>query len=101
MCAPITACICFSCLLTFIFILYQPTHGPGISQKLGWQSWDLISTSDVEVQNSTRPSAGSGATVPEGMDWWNVTMPEDTITDVASLPLDTYAPLLPHDTGCA
>lgn len=95
MCAPITACIGFSCLLTFIFILYQPTPGPGIVQKLGWQSWDLISMADTQMEESTSPS------VPEGVDWWNVTTPEDNTVDAASLPLDMYAPLLPHDTGCA
>jgi hypothetical protein len=101
MCAPITACIGFSCLLTFIFILYQPTPGPGIVQKLGWQSWELISMTDAQVEESTHPSVGSGAAVPQGVDWWNVTTPEDSAVDAASLPLDTYAPLLPHDTGCA
>lgn len=32
------------------------------------------------------------------MDWWNVTQKEQKI-DFASLPLDFWAPLLPHDTG--
>jgi len=55
---------------------------------------------DVQVEESTHSSAGSSnATVPEGVDWWNVTTPEDNTVDAASLPLDTYAPLLPHDTG--
>ena len=57
---------------------------------------------DVQVEESTHSSAGSSnATVPEGVDWWNVTTPEDNTVDEASLPLDTYAPLLQHDTGCA
>ncbi|KIM83051.1 hypothetical protein PILCRDRAFT_819843 [Piloderma croceum F 1598] len=99
LCAPITACIGFSCLLAFIFILYQPTPGPGIVQKLGWQSWDLISMTDAQVEESTHTSAGSVATVPEGVDWWNVSKPQDNTIDAASLPLDEYAPLLPHDTG--
>jgi len=99
LCAPITACIAFSFLLAFIFILYQPTVGPGIVQKLGWQSWDLISMTDAQVEESTHTSAGGS--VPEGVDWWNVSNPQDSIIDAASLPLDEYAPLLPHDTGCA
>jgi hypothetical protein len=101
LCAPITACIGFSCLLAFVFILYQPTPGPGIVQKLGWQSWDLITMTDAQVEESTHTSTGSVATVPEGVDWWNVSKPQDNPIDVASLPLDEYAPLLPHDTGCA
>jgi len=100
MLAPIAACIGFSCLLTFIFILYQPTPGPGVVQKLGWQSWDLISMTDAQVENSTPSKPNSGTTLPEGVDWWNVTTPEDDTIDTASFPLDTYAPLLPHDTGC-
>ncbi|KAJ3759333.1 Metallo-dependent phosphatase-like protein [Lentinula raphanica] len=112
MCAPITTVICFSCLLTFIFILYQPTPGPGIKQRLGWQSWDSISMSseDLAAVSSTNTGSTSGqsegdhATVelPEGVDWWNVTgipgLGEDKV-DTSSLPLDVWAPLLPHDTG--
>jgi hypothetical protein len=56
---------------------------------------------DAQVEESTHTSAGSVATVPEGVDWWNVSKPQDNTIDAASLPLDEYAPLLPHDTGCA
>lgn len=92
-------------MLIFIFTLYQPTPGPGIIQRLGWQSWDVISASqqDLSVTNSTTP--GNIATSPveeqpaSGVDWWNVT--DDETVDSASLPLDVWAPLLPHDTGCA
>lgn len=101
MCAPLTACIGFSCLLTFIFILYQPTAGPGNIQRLGWQSWDIISPTNATVDESTHPGADSNATVPGSVDWWNVTAPADQTVDSASLPLDVWAPLLPHDTGRA
>lgn len=64
MCAPITACIGFSCLLSFIFILYQPNDGPGNIQKLGWQSWDLVT-----ISNGKGADAGGSehsASVPGG-----------------------------------
>lgn len=32
--------------------------------------------------------------------WWNVTDPDANPVDSASLPLDVWSPLLPHDTGC-
>ena len=98
---PATAIIGFSCLLTFFFVLYQPTRGPGEIQRLGWQSWDVVSTSsantshvDQEVDNPTpgHPDAG--------VDWWNVTNPSTSPVDSSSLPLDVWSPLLPHDTGC-
>ena len=104
-CAPLTAVICFSFLLTFIFILYQPTPGPGSTQRLGWQSWDIITMGKGDQQSpggtNTSTGLGSGSgDVPEGVDWWNVTGPEATTVDSASFPLDVWAPLLPHDTGC-
>lgn len=56
--------------------------------------------SDIKVQ-STTPGANAGSgTVAEGVDWWNVTTSEDHTVDAASLPLDIWAPLMPHDTGC-
>ncbi|KAI6010736.1 Metallo-dependent phosphatase-like protein [Pisolithus orientalis] len=87
---PVLAIVGFSCLLTFIFILYQPTPGPGISQKVGWQSWDSVSS----VGNSTTPEDVSVDT-----DWWNVSYPGDEPSDTSSYPLDYWAPFLPHDTG--
>ena len=51
--------------------------------------------------NESASGASSNTTVPEGVDWWNVTTPTDQTADSASLPLDTWAPLLPHDTGRA
>jgi hypothetical protein len=105
---PATAIIGFSCLLTFFFVLYQPSRGPGEIQRLGWQSWDVISPSptsnlpgsantshiDQEVDNPT--PGGPDADV----DWWNVTNPGANSVDSSSLPLDVWSPLLPHDTGC-
>lgn len=56
-------------------------------------------TNNANVNGST---LGTGsATVSEGVDWWNVTTPTGQTVDSASLPLDVWAPLLPHDTGCA
>lgn len=105
---PTTAIIGFSCLLTFFFVLYQPTRGPGDIQRLGWQSWDVISplsigdpSSDVnhvdhETWDQPPPTSGD----PDAdVDWWNVTSPPSSPFDSASLPLDVWAPLLPHDTG--
>jgi hypothetical protein len=96
---PTTAIIGFSCLLTFFFVLYQPTRGPGDIQRLGWQSWDTISPSGVnETGNQPPPTSEDHDT---DVDWWNVTAPGSTSpADSASLPLDVWAPLLPQDTGC-
>ncbi|KAK0457796.1 Metallo-dependent phosphatase-like protein [Desarmillaria tabescens] len=100
-CAPIMAIICFSLMLTYIFILYQPTPGPGIKQRLGWQSWDIVSMSESDLAsaaNTTAPTSGTDEDIPDGVDWWNVTQGDATY-DSASLPLDVWGPLLPHDTG--
>jgi hypothetical protein len=91
-------------MLLFIFILYQPTPGPGIIQRLGWQSWDLVGTPQqgLSVPNTTGDvAAGSppAEQIPSDVDWWNVTTEE--VVDQASLPLDVWAPLMPHDTGRA
>ncbi|KAH9990180.1 Metallo-dependent phosphatase [Russula vinacea] len=102
---PTTAIIGFSCLLTFFFVLYQPTRGPGDIQRLGWQSWDIISplpAADLpggvnETGNQSPPPSEDHDT---DVDWWNVTAPGSTSpADSASLPLDVWAPLLPQDTG--
>lgn len=105
-CAPFTAVLGFSVLLTVIFILYQPTRGPGDLQKLGWQSWASISprpaTDDnVNIDNTTTPGDDTGpGGVPQGTDWWDVEVPEPEI-ESSSLPLDVWDPLMPHDTGRA
>ena len=107
--APLSAIIGFSCLLTFLFVLYQPTPGPGIQQRLGWQSWDVVDSTLPLADTDTSIDIGSGdddveagddMPAEDGVDWWNVTAPQDSV-DSASLPLDVWAPLLPHDTGCA
>jgi hypothetical protein len=95
-CVPMTAIIGFSCLLAFVFVLYQPTPGPGSLQRLGWQSWDVVKSSEDYLQVPTDDGSGS-----EGVDWWNVTNSDDPKVDSSSLPLDVWAPLLPHDTGRA
>lgn len=102
-CAPITAVVGFSLMLTYIFILYQPSRGPGIKQRMGWQSYEVVNlktsantTSSTEGDLSTgQPSGGNS-----GVDWWNVTTEEETV-DYSSFPLDVWSPTLPHNTGCA
>ncbi|KAI0085829.1 Metallo-dependent phosphatase [Irpex rosettiformis] len=104
--APATAIFGFSCLLTFIFVLYQPHLGPGAVQRLGWQSWDPISdiAAGAASQSATGGNESEDIAVPSSgaidgpVDWWNVTAPDET-HDYASLPLDVWDPLMPHDTG--
>ncbi|RDB23740.1 putative inactive purple acid phosphatase 29 [Hypsizygus marmoreus] len=100
-CAPITAIVGFSFLLTWIFILYQPSPGPGIVQKLGWQSWDVVtmpSENQSPAPGNVSSDLGTDIDVPEGVDWWNVSVP-DTKVDSSNFPLDVWAPLLPHTAG--
>ncbi|KAI0072805.1 Metallo-dependent phosphatase [Panus rudis PR-1116 ss-1] len=111
---PATAIFCFSCLLTFIFILYQPTPGPGSIQRLGWQSWDIVIDTpgsdhvDVEEKPAGQDTSGaiSSPEQPVGsqdpsheVDWWNVSETTAPQFDPVSLPLDVWDPLMPHDTG--
>ncbi|KAF8577708.1 Metallo-dependent phosphatase [Ramaria rubella] len=95
--AHIAVFILFSGLLTYIFILYQPTKGPGDKQQLGWQSWEIVSSS------SQRPSTSEDVAVPAPLDnstdWWDVEVDKETALDTSSLPLTYWNPLLPHDTG--
>jgi hypothetical protein len=105
---PSITIIGFSCLLTFFFVLYQPTRGPGDTQRLGWQSWDIVSPlppadmpdgiNNVDQEMGT-PSPPTPGEHDADVDWWNVTGPAASPVDSASLPLDVWAPLLPHDTG--
>lgn len=90
----------FSFLLTWIFILYQPSPGPGIIQRLGWQSWDVIT---MPTGSTGSTDLGDGSSDPlvndtEQVDWWNVTTSESNV-DSSTFPLDVWAPLLPHNTG--
>ncbi|KIJ55458.1 hypothetical protein M422DRAFT_151719 [Sphaerobolus stellatus SS14] len=102
--AHIGAFLLFSGLLSYIFIFYQPSKGPGESQQLGWQSWDNVSPSrrpaiqkpaedgvktDVPTENSDNST-----------EWWDVEGDKVSGVDSASLPLHYWDPLLPHDTGC-
>lgn len=105
MCLPMTTVVGFSLMLLYIFILYQPTKGPGIKQRMGWQSWDVVNLSNKPASSSSSSSNGTVGSDLEhtggsGVDWWNVTTTDDKV-DFASLPLDVWAPLLPHDTGRA
>jgi len=97
MCVPITTVIGFSLLLTWIFVLYQPSRGPGMVQRMGWQAWEVVSMNEAA---DTKPGTTTSGNTPEGVDWWNVTESEDKV-DNLSLPLDVWSPLLPHDTGRA
>ncbi|KIP02828.1 hypothetical protein PHLGIDRAFT_122109 [Phlebiopsis gigantea 11061_1 CR5-6] len=103
--APTAAIFGFSCLLTFIFVLYQPHPGPGVLQRLGWQSWDIIQEVPTPGSAPSSGQASENVEVPsakphETVDWWNVTSPEDAVTyDPASLPLDVWDPLMAHNTG--
>ena len=107
--APLTTVLAFSLLLTWIFILYQPTEGPGAIQRLGWQAWDTVTAPKTQTNTNTgsgtppESEPGDSSTAPSpshgGVDWWNVTT-EDKQPDSSTLPLDIWNPLLPHDTGC-
>jgi hypothetical protein len=69
-------------------------NGPDHIQRVGWQSWSLVSTDGI-------PLPGNGSEVPHvpaGLEWWNVTQ-TPSASDSANLPLDQWNPLLPHDTG--
>ncbi len=97
---PTTAIVGFSCLLTFFYVLYQPTRGPGDVQRLGWQSWDIVSPlppadlpSNVNERGNQPPSTPGDHDTD--INWWNVTAPSSmNPVDSASLPLDVWAPLL-------
>ncbi|KAH8116363.1 Metallo-dependent phosphatase [Phellopilus nigrolimitatus] len=98
--APTSAVLAFASLLTWIFILYQPTPGPGELQRLGWQAWDSVTLntpSSGSPADETSPG-GDHPNIPGGVDWWNVTS-NDKQPDPSSLPLDVWSPLLPHVTG--
>lgn len=81
-------------MLLYVFILYQP-HGPGIKQRLGWQSWEVVSISNQKLPPQDTPQTGN---LEHTVDWWNITKPEEKV-DYSSLPLDVWSPLLPHVTG--
>jgi len=91
-CLPVTTIIGMTLMLTHVFILYRPGRGPGLAQKMGWQSWEVI-----EVPSNTTTPAKTPT--HHGVEWWNVTVPDDKV-DYSNLPLDAWMPLLPHDTGC-
>ncbi|KAJ3540453.1 hypothetical protein NM688_g6225 [Phlebia brevispora] len=101
--------------LSSIFAPASAIFGPGALQRIGWQSWDVVSSTSSTGLASTHsrppPDYGtpsesvdidlpSSEDLPEGTDWWNVTSPEDAMPfDPSSLPLDIWDPLMPHDTG--
>ncbi|KAF5362132.1 hypothetical protein D9756_002488 [Leucocoprinus leucothites] len=104
-CLPVTTVVGFCFLLTWVFILYQPTPGPGIIQRMGWQAWESVdstatapSKGNTDTVSNEGSNTGGNGDVPNDVDWWNVTTKQDNI-DYGSFPLDTWNPLLPHNTG--
>jgi hypothetical protein len=102
-CLQATTFVAFSLLLTWTFILYKPSSGPGLKQRISWQSWEEVSSKSLSsssrpAPDDTRPNPAAGVELPNDVDWWNVTH-EDNEIDYASLPLDVWSPLLPHITG--
>ncbi|KAH8832657.1 Metallo-dependent phosphatase-like protein [Flagelloscypha sp. PMI_526] len=100
-CAPIASIVGFSCMLTWLFILYQPSPGPGDIQQIRWQEWEVIDMNAVQSAVSSKPGSGDtqgDLSVPEGTDWWDVESSGANTLDFTSLPLDRWNPLLPHNT---
>lgn len=102
--APAATVIGFGLLLTWIFVLYQPIHGPGEQQRLGWQAWEPVSAPKIAVGtgSNTEDTGSVPASQPgndNDVDWWNVTT-QTSEPDTSSLPLDVWSPLLNHVTGC-
>ena len=98
MCAPILTVVGFSLILTYMLVLYQPTRGPGIKQRMGWQSWEVVDAPIAMTSDNSSSPPSSHNKPTEGVDWWNVSTPDEKV-DSSSLPLDVWSPLLPHDTG--
>ncbi|PCH44068.1 Metallo-dependent phosphatase [Wolfiporia cocos MD-104 SS10] len=105
--SPAAVFVGFCCTLTFVFVLYQPNAGPGAKQRVGWQSWDVISETGASASLDDTSKNSGGVNTPvvgtpsqsDAADWWNVTEQKSQTLDYASLPLDIWDPLLPHDTG--
>ncbi|KAH9479462.1 putative inactive purple acid phosphatase 29 [Psilocybe cubensis] len=65
---------------------------------MGWQSWDVVTITDQSTPSEVPTKPSIGGDLETSVDWWNVTKPEEKV-DFSSLPLDTWSPTLPHDTG--
>ncbi|PPR01694.1 hypothetical protein CVT24_001522 [Panaeolus cyanescens] len=96
-CTPLIVLVGFTLMLTYVFILYQPNVGPGMQQRMGWQSWTVISI-PANKTSATPSQSHTDTTADKSVDWWNVTSPAEPV-DSSTLPLDIWSPLLPHDTG--
>lgn len=98
---PIAAVGALVFLLSAFLVLYQPLQGPEHVQRVGWQSWSIISLYDNSM-NHTGQGSGSVTEPQHGsdVDWWNVTQHPDAKLDGNNFPLDVWNPLLLHDTGC-
>jgi hypothetical protein len=90
--------LCF--FLSIFLVLYQPVLGPNHIQRVGWQSWSLVTLINTTSPNGSVNGSGevNSGPLPPGVPWWNVTA-SDPASDSASLPMDVWNPMLPHDTG--
>jgi hypothetical protein len=92
---PLTCFALFAILLTFY--LFDKPIPLWKLQRLGWQSFDLVSFENFNSSSgpSQRPLPPNNET-----DWWDV---EDDATEAlspTSFRLDVWNPLIPHRTGC-
>ncbi|KAG2011738.1 phosphatase DCR2 [Coprinopsis cinerea AmutBmut pab1-1] len=101
-CLPLTTFVVFSLILSYVWVLYKPNYGPGLRQRISWQSWESVSLGHSPTsasQNKNQSAVGTGDSIERpDVDWWNVTQPGEQV-DSSSLPLDVWSPLLPHNTG--
>lgn len=90
---PVTLLCIVSTGFMALFVIYHP-RGPGRIQRLGWQAWDVIN-------GDITSTSGGGLNVSEGKEWWEADVLDAGEPPASvSLPLDLWAPMLPHSTGC-
>jgi hypothetical protein len=87
---PVTCFGSFVVLLTLY--IYNSPVPLGRLQRLGWQSFDIVS---YEPSRPVIPP--TGGTNSTSTEWWDTPLEEET--KPISLPLDVWSPLLPHHTG--
>ncbi|KAG9037463.1 hypothetical protein FRB95_005402 [Tulasnella sp. JGI-2019a] len=91
---PVTLWLLVSSSFMAMFVLYHE-QGP-TGQRLGWQSWAVVN-GDSSLPSS---SSSGNATMSGGKEWWEAaTLDAGERPASLALPLDTWAPLLPHITG--
>ena len=79
----------FSALLTYVFILYQPTDGPGEMLRMGWQAWDVVDPTDSD-QFPINDDTAVGGSPEEDVEWWTKADVSNQI-DSSILPLDVWS----------